>query len=95
MLPERTLATGTPPDMETPPEQISEVLQQKAKVCETIAEDKTQESLTGEPHEKELNEQEAKVWREKSKVWTEAEAIVRTGITDPAQSIICDPSEKK
>jgi hypothetical protein len=73
--------------METSPDKISEVLQQKAKVCETVAADKTQESLTGEPHKKELNEQEAKVWREKSKVWTEAEAIVRTGITDPVAPI--------
>jgi len=70
--------------MENPPTKISEVMQQKAKVCETVAEDKTQESLTGEPHEKELNELDAKVWREKSKVWTEAAAIVRTDTTDPA-----------
>jgi hypothetical protein len=69
--------------METPPTKISEVMQQKAKVCETVAEDKTQESLTGEPHEKELNEQDAKVWREKSKVWTEAAAIVRTDTPYP------------
>jgi hypothetical protein len=65
------------------PTKISEVMQQKAKVCETVAEDKAQESLTGEPHEKELNEQDAKVWREKSKVWTEAEAIVRADLPDP------------
>ena len=72
--------------METPPDKISEAMQQKAKVCETVAEDKTQESLTGEPHKKELNEQAAKVWREKSKVWTEAEAIVRAGTPDSAPS---------
>lgn len=64
--------------MPSEPTKVSEELKQKAKVCETIAEDKTQESLTGEPHQKEMNEQEAKVWREKSKVWLEAEAIVRT-----------------
>ncbi len=69
--------------METSPDKISEAMQQKAKVCETIAEDKTQESLTGEPHEKELNEQSAKVWHEKSKVWKEAEAIVRAGLPAP------------
>ncbi len=69
--------------MPTEPTKISEELKQKAKVCETIAEDKTQESLTGEPHEKEMNEQEAKVWREKSKVWTEAEAIARANPTNP------------
>lgn len=70
--------------METPPDEISAAMQQKAKVCETVAEDKLQESLTGEPHEKELNELDAKVWREKSKVWAEAEAIVRAGTPDPA-----------
>ena len=79
--------------MENDPTKISEAMQQKAKVCETVAEDKTQESLTGESHEKEMNEQEAKVWREKSKIWTEAEAIVRTGITDPAPPVL-DPPEK-
>ncbi len=80
--------------MQTEPTKISEAMQQKAIVCETVAEDKTQESLTGESHEKELNEQAAKVWREKSKVWTEAETIVRTGITDPAPSAT-NPPEKK
>jgi hypothetical protein len=70
--------------MELSPDKISEAMQQKAKVCETIAADKSQESLTGEPHEKKLNEQDAKVWREKSKVWTEAAAIVHTDTPDPA-----------
>lgn len=68
--------------MPTKPTKISEVLKQKAKVCETIAEDKTQESLTGDSADREQNEQEAKAWREKSKVWEEAEAIVRA---DPGQ----------
>ena len=81
--------------MPTEPTNISEAMQQKAKVCETVAEDKIQESLTGESHEKEMNEQEAKVWREKSKVWTEAEAIVRTGITEPLHPPVDGPPEKK
>ena len=59
-------------------------MQQKAKVCETIAQDRTQESLTGASNEKVMNEQEAKVWSEKSRIWTEAEAMVRTNSTDPA-----------
>ena len=80
--------------MQTEPTKISEAMQQKAKVCETVAEDKIQESLTGEPHEKELNEQEAKVWREKSKVWTEAETIVRTGTTEPPHPPVGDLPEK-
>ena len=58
-------------------------MQQKTKVCETIAEDKTQESLTGESAEKVMNEAEAKAWREKSKIWAEAEAMVRTNSTPP------------
>lgn len=65
--------------MQTPPTELSEAMQQKAKVCETIAQDKTQESLTGPSNEKELNEQEAKAWREKSQVWQEAETVVRAG----------------
>jgi len=58
---------------------ITEELQHKAAVCETIAQDKTEESLTGESCEKAMNEEEAKAWRLKSQVWAEAEAIVRAG----------------
>jgi hypothetical protein len=57
---------------------------EKAKVCETIAEDKTQESLTGASCEKELNEQAAKDWRLKSQVWTEAGAIVKAAPSEPS-----------
>ncbi len=64
------------------PEKISAELQQKARVCETIAQDKTEESLTGASCEKEMNEQDAKAWRLKSQVWLEADAIVRAGSTD-------------
>jgi hypothetical protein len=64
--------------MQSEPTKISEEMQHKAKVCETIAQDKTEESLTGASCEKEMNEQEAKAWRMKSLVWLEAEAIVRT-----------------
>jgi hypothetical protein len=68
------------------PTKISEELQRKAKVCETIAEDKTEESLTGDSAEKEVNEQEAKTWREKSEVWRAADAIVRAGSADQSPS---------
>jgi hypothetical protein len=74
--------------MQTEPTDISEEMRRKAKVCETIAQDKTEESLTGASCEKEMNEQEAKAWRLKSQVWVEAEAIVRggaTGQTPPAK----------
>ena len=83
-IPGETAQPTRPPNhfMQTEPTKVSEELKQKAKVCETIARDKTQESLTGASSEKEQNEQEAKVWREKSKVWQEAEAIVRA---DPAR----------
>ncbi|MGA2247357.1 MAG: hypothetical protein ABSH48_20390 [Verrucomicrobiota bacterium] len=67
--------------MQTEPTKISEEMQQKAKVCETIAQDKIEESLTGASCEKEMNEQDAKAWRLKSQVWLEAEAIVRAGST--------------
>lgn len=67
----------------SPPGIISEAMRQKAKVCETIAQDKTQESLTGESSEKAVNEEAAKAWLEKSRVWAEAEAMVRANPTDP------------
>ena len=60
---------------------ISDELQHKAKVCEAIAQDKTEESLTGASAEKATNQQDAKDWRQKSEVWLEADAIVRA---DPA-----------
>ena len=66
--------------METELTKITEALQHKAAVCETIAQDKTEESLTGASCEKELNAQDAKDWRLKSQVWVEAEAIVRAGL---------------
>ena len=66
--------------MQTDLTKITEEMQHKAVVCETIAQDKTEEALTGASCEKELNEQDAKAWRLKSQVWAEAEAIVRAGL---------------
>jgi hypothetical protein len=66
------------------PTKIAEEMQRKAKVCETIAQDKTEESLTGASDEKAINEQDAKNWRLKSQVWQEAEAIVQAAATAPA-----------
>ena len=72
----------TPTDMmPNDPTKISEALQRKANVCETIAQDKAEEALTGASAEKETNEQDAKSWRLKSEVWLEADAIVRAGAT--------------
>ena len=56
---------------------IIEALQQHARTCETAAQDSTQESLTGESHEKDRNIQDAKDWLLKAQVWIEAEAVVR------------------
>jgi hypothetical protein len=67
--------------MPTEPTNLSEELQRKAKVCETIAQDKTEESLTGASAEKATNQQDAKDWRLKSEVWLEADAIVRADST--------------
>ena len=68
--------------MQTELTKITEELQRKATVCETIAQDKTEEALTGASCEKELNEQDAKAWRLKSQVWVEAEAIVHAGLAN-------------
>lgn len=74
--------------MQEPPNKATEQMEQKAKVCETVAEDFTQESLTGASCDKALNEQAAKEWRSKSQVWKEAEAVVKTvppELTPPAK----------
>jgi hypothetical protein len=63
--------------METHLIKIMEAFQQQARRCETIAQDKTQESLTGAPAEKSRNEQAAREWLVKSAVWREAEKIAR------------------
>jgi hypothetical protein len=65
--------------MPTDSTNISNELQRKAKVCETIAQDKTEESLTGASAEQETNQQDANAWKLKSEVWLEADAIVRAG----------------
>ena len=62
--------------------EIIEAMQQHAKTCETVAQDKTEEALTGESSEKEKNTQDAIEWMIRSKVWLEAEAVVR-GIAEP------------
>jgi hypothetical protein len=63
--------------MQTHLNKIIEELQRNAKVCETVAQDKTEEALTAESVDSEKNTQEAKEWTIKSKVWLEAEAVVR------------------
>ena len=69
------------------PASLSAAMQQKAKVLATVAEDVIEESLTGESHEKEKNEAEAKVWQQKSEELLKAAAIVAAsggGQTPPA-----------
>jgi hypothetical protein len=63
--------------MQTQLTKISEEMKRQANRCETIAQDKTQEALTGEPNDKARNERAAGEWMLKSQVWLEAEAIVR------------------
>ena len=65
--------------------QIIDELQRQAKVCETVAHDAAEQSLTGASSEKEKNAQEAKEWMMKSKVWLEAEAVVR-GFMSPGDT---------
>ena len=64
---------------------IIQAMQQHAKTCETAAQDSTQESLTGESHEKDKNVQDAKEWMMKAQVWLEAEAVVRGFAQPPVQ----------
>jgi len=58
----------------------------QALVCETIAQDRNQEALTGESCEKEKNEEEARQWLLKAGVWREVEILVRT-FANPAEKI--------
>lgn len=74
--------------MQTRLSRLIEELQRQAKVCETVAQDKTQESLTAESCDSERNAQEAKDWLLKSKVWLEAEAVVRT-FDEPVAPVTC------
>jgi hypothetical protein len=72
---ERDVSTDT--NMQTPLAKLIEEMQQHAKDCETEARGKTQAALLGAPGNKEKNQQEARLWRIKSQVWLEAEAVVR------------------
>jgi hypothetical protein len=62
---------------------LIEKMEHQAQVCETIAKDKTEESLTGESSEKEKNEADARGWALKADGWREAVDLVRT-FSDPA-----------
>ena len=65
---------------------LIEEIQRQAVVCETVAKDKNQESLTGEPSDKEKNEAESKEWLVKAGVWREVEIIARR-LADPAAEV--------
>jgi hypothetical protein len=69
--------------METTLTKIIEEMQRRAKVCETAANDSTEQALTGESCEKEKNTQLAKDWMLKSKVWLEAEDAIRALFEPP------------
>jgi len=72
--------------METQLMEIIKELQLHAKTCETVAQDKTEEALTGESSEKEKNIQDANEWMVRSKVWLEAEEVVR-GFGQPPNNL--------
>jgi len=78
-------------NMQTQLTDIIEELQRNAKVCETVAQDKTQEALTAESCDTEKNMQEAKEWTIKSKVWLEAEAVVRGFLPPPLNACEAAP----
>jgi hypothetical protein len=63
--------------MQTQLIKLIDEMQQRAKTCETAAQDETQEALTGESNASDLHKQHASEWSIKSKVWLEAEAVVR------------------
>ena len=62
--------------MKTPETMLIEEMQQRARTCETVAKDKSEEALTGAASEKDQNTQDAKEWMIRSEVWLEAESIV-------------------
>ena len=62
---------------------IVEALHSRAKVCATAAEDATQAALTGDACNKEAKTQDAREWLIRSKVWLEAEEIVREQAFNP------------
>jgi len=69
--------------MQTLLTKIIEEMQRQARVCETVAQDKTQEALTGASADNEKNTLEAKEWALKAKVWLEAEQFAR-GLLEPS-----------
>ena len=77
--------------MQTLLTKIIEEMQRQAKVCETVAQDKTQEALTGASADNEKNTLEAKEWMLKAKVWLEAEAVVRA-MSEPPPPDVSEPA---
>ena len=61
-------------------------LQRQAKVCETVAQDVAEEALTGASCDREQHTREAREWALRSKVWLEAEAVVRA-LAVPVSSV--------
>ena len=77
--------------MQTLLTKIIEEMQRQAKVCETVAQDKTQEALTGASADNEKNTLEAKEWMLKANVWLEAEAVVRV-MAEPPPPDVSEPA---
>lgn len=70
---------------------LIEEVRTQAVVCETIAKDMTEESLTGESRKKADYAAAAQEWTLKAGVWREAEHMACT-LADPSQEITPLPS---
>lgn len=81
------LEQAVPTNMQTLLTKIIEEMHQRAKVCETAAQDSTEQALTGESSEKEKHTQDAKDWTIKSKFWLEAEGVVRAMAEPPSPDV--------
>lgn len=75
--------------------QLVEEIGGQALVCETVAHDLNEQSLTGESRLKEKYENEARDWLLKATVWREAELLARkyADPSDVIEPIVPNPLE--
>ncbi len=72
--------------MENTLSKLVEEIGGQALVCETVAHDLNEQSLTGESRLKEKYEAEARDWVLKASVWREAELLARK-FADPSEDV--------
>lgn len=74
---------------------LVEDIRGQALVCETVAQDLNEQSLTGESRLKEKYETEARDWLLKAGVWREAELLARkhADASDTVEPIAPNPLE--